>query len=40
MQRVYQFHHFGKGSETYRRPKRKATLVGVTWTEQYQYGKQ
>src|SRR5437773_885398 len=27
MQRVYQFHHFGKGAETYRRPWVKATLL-------------
>jgi hypothetical protein len=29
MQRVYQFHHFGKGVETYRRPWGKATLHDV-----------
>jgi hypothetical protein len=29
MQRVYQFHHFGKGVETYRRPWGKATLRDV-----------
>ena len=26
MQRVYQFHHFGEGAETYRSPWGKATL--------------
>jgi hypothetical protein len=29
MQRVYQFHHFGEGAETYRSPWGKATLREV-----------